>query len=689
MRFRSRTSLLQLHSCCRSAKKHAGGECVDRRYATAGYSIFFVVALLLQVLTGAAVAGDGGTKGLLRMRSAKIARVHGMQVVPESLSNSGASGDGDSAVSDASSSMLVKDKLSRAVAESSKHLAGKYEIRSVSGEPNYKSVNLTWEVEFVPSTDDGTAPTATTSVVDAITNSSAEVEPPKAFQIFFCELQSFGPHRCRSKLVNQTQQVEPNGISDSNNHDNDAPAEQAKNSRQVRHYSVQIDNLRMATKYSFHIRPQAKRRNMKITGRSEVFGNEIVDDAAVTLKGVPLDGGQTIIIPTKGFAAQATKCLPQASEIEVETGPYFGGKIVVDGGSCGIKGDQNDPIDRYTMRINHKMCGSLVKPETNTVETFITVQEKLGIYTHSTRRFVVVCSFQSGMQTVRASFTVPGSDGVAAAVENDPFEPDDRLGREQRYMRFVDKSALVLKEHTAPLEPAPPAAHTQALSSDESIALVEEVTDAVNQNGSSKSENSGINPLLNDESNEVPNSVALLEDILPGVNEQDIRHENEVLKLQEIDEETREEVDAVSTVPVTAARAAKYAKLVREQATANALADETNRSGTLAVEQRYHLRNTAAAGRGFTSTLEQISSNAGSIIITVSLCVLVLGIFIFVVFREARRQRYIRSNIKMQQLQSSRASSPTSVGTEHSASVKRTIPRALQAQHAQHAQGNM
>ncbi|CAD6998278.1 unnamed protein product [Ceratitis capitata] len=116
MRFRSRTSLLQLHSCCRSAKKHAGGECVDRRYATAGYSIFFVVALLLQVLTGAAVAGD---------------------VVPESLSNSGASGDGDSAVSDASSSMLVKDKLSRAVAESSKHLAGKYGKFSLQGEVVY------------------------------------------------------------------------------------------------------------------------------------------------------------------------------------------------------------------------------------------------------------------------------------------------------------------------------------------------------------------------------------------------------------------------------------------------------------------------------------------------------------------------------------------------------------------------
>ncbi|XP_036329659.1 uncharacterized protein LOC118741792, partial [Rhagoletis pomonella] len=549
------------------------------------------------------------------------------------------------------------------------------EIRSVSGEPNYKSVNLTWEVEFVPSYSDLLSQATD---IDAITNSSAEVEPPKAFQIFFCELQSFGPHRCRSKLVNETQQLEPNGNNDNSNgnsnhtgsssrknrQNNNVEIGQAKSSRRVRHYAAQIDNLRMATKYNFHIRPQAKRRNMKITGRSELFGNEIDDEA----KGVPLDGGQTIIIPTKGFAAQATKCLPQASEIEVETGPYFGGKIVVDGGNCGVKGNQNDPIDRYTMRIDHKMCGSLVKPETNTVETFITVQENLGIYTHSTRRFVVVCSFQSGMQTVRASFTVPGSDGVAAAVENDPFEPDERLGREQRYMRFVDKSALVLKEHPL-LEPMPPAAHTLPLASDESIAMVEEVTDAVNISNNQSVETDG---------SDVPNSVALLEDIVPGVNERHIKHENEVLKIQEID-------DAAPTVPVTNTRAAKYAKLVREQATANHLAEEVNASGTLGVEQWYHLRNTGEQ-RGFTTTLEQISSNAGSIIITVSLSVIVFGAFIFVVLREARRQRYIRSNIRMQQLQSSRASSPTSLATEKSSVGKRTLPRALQPQHTQ---GNM
>jgi len=63
--------------------------------------------------------------------------------------------------------------------------------------------------------------------------------------------------------------------------------------------------------------------------------------------------------------------------------------------------------------------------------------------------FVVVCSYQSGMQTVRASFTVPGKNGVAAAYEpNDPFEPDEdqRLGRELRQMRYVNKTELVLRE---------------------------------------------------------------------------------------------------------------------------------------------------------------------------------------------------------------------------------------------------
>lgn len=99
------------------------------------------------------------------------------------------------------------------------------EIRGVAGEPNYKSVNLTWEVEFVTSAHDtdtqqnangvGDAPAAPASpasasaaaAADGVTNMNtvnAQLEPPKAFQIFYCEMQNYGPQRCRVKLVNGT-----------------------------------------------------------------------------------------------------------------------------------------------------------------------------------------------------------------------------------------------------------------------------------------------------------------------------------------------------------------------------------------------------------------------------------------------------------------------------------------------------
>lgn len=400
--------------------------------------------------------------------------------------------------------------------------AGTYEIRAVSGEPNYKSVNLTWEVEFVPATSSSNNDTDASSSL-----------PPKNFQIFYCEMQSFGPHRCRSKVI-EDQKLDQELDKETN--------------EPIRHYTARVDNLRMATKYSFHIKPQLKKKNLKISGRSELLDNEIEND---------LFQGQSIVIPTKGFSAQATKCLPHASEIEVETGPYFGGKIAVDGGNCGVKGNPKEPTDKYIMRIDHKMCGSLVKPETNTVETFITVQENLGIFTHSTRRFVVVCSFQSGMQTVRASFTVPGKGGVAAAVENDPFEPD-RMGREQRQMNFVDKSGLVLKEENS----------------------VEEVNTMA--------------------------TVAIIEDIIPGVNEEDIKHEKQ----------TSEE-------PVKYHHQAEFAKLV------NQLEDER---GTHQIKNDF----------------QNFAGNLGSVVLTVSLSVIMIGIFVFVVVRESRRNTTSRRN--MQQL---------------------------------------
>lgn len=112
MGFRSRTALL-LPSCCRPSINS------DKRRRAAAinnvrYNILFAV-LLLQVLIAAAAAGavaarSGGTKGLQRMRAAKVAHVHGLQAVPESLNNN---------------ESLPKDKQSRTI-DNGNHLAGKY-----------------------------------------------------------------------------------------------------------------------------------------------------------------------------------------------------------------------------------------------------------------------------------------------------------------------------------------------------------------------------------------------------------------------------------------------------------------------------------------------------------------------------------------------------------------------------------
>jgi hypothetical protein len=190
-----------------------------------------------------------------------------------------------------------------------------------------------------------------------------------------------------------------------------------------------INNLRMATKYSFHVRPKRVGDSEK-SARSE---NLVKDDKA----------GQSIIIPTKGFSAIATKCLPNESEIIVETGPFFGGKIASENGVCGIQGNAKDPKETYAMRIDHERCGSTVSHEDLTVETYITVQENSGILTHSTRRFLVVCTFQPDTLTVRARLALPGKGDVV--VEDDSWSDRDRTSRNRQF-KMVDKSALILKE---------------------------------------------------------------------------------------------------------------------------------------------------------------------------------------------------------------------------------------------------
>lgn len=63
------------------------------------------------------------------------------------------------------------------------------EIRSLSGEPDYKSVNLTWEIEDIKNDIDTPNETKEEDYQHRI----------RAFTVFYCELQSWGLHRCKSK----------------------------------------------------------------------------------------------------------------------------------------------------------------------------------------------------------------------------------------------------------------------------------------------------------------------------------------------------------------------------------------------------------------------------------------------------------------------------------------------------------
>lgn len=157
-------------------------------------------------------------------------------------------------------------------------------------------------------------------------------------------------------------------------------------------------------------------------------------------------------------------------------------------------------------------------------------------------RFVVVCSFQSGMQTVRASFSVPGRGGVASVEENDPFQPDSdeyRMGRGQRFMKFVDKSGLVLKEDNEVME--------NMNKSKEIEALVKEIKD----NKEHKNENE-IMPL---KTSSEENTVAILKNIVPGINENEIKHEAAGSDMR----------TSTTTSSTDAPHYAKYAMLMHEQ----------------------------------------------------------------------------------------------------------------------------
>ncbi|ENN76237.1 hypothetical protein YQE_07203, partial [Dendroctonus ponderosae] len=293
-----------------------------------------------------------------------------------------------------------------------------FSIQNLIGEPDYREVHLHWEAK------------------------NPDV-PKNGFNVRYCELQSWGQQRCRLLSVNGTG-GEKNFVEEN---------------EPIRQYSANVKGLRMATTYSFEVKQMKDKEEKEREDRAEG------DDRNQNM----------IVIPTKGsnlveskeelnelryfhlVSAKATQCLPDASEIEVSTGPFFGGRIAVeaaDGERCAIDGEPTSPKDTYTLRINHTECGSQVNE--TTVATFVLVQENLPILTHSTRRFLVLCSYQPETLTVRAGISLPNSRGQAHLELASPVEDEDNyLGRRARKMRagrLLHKPLALVHEEVAAAE---------------------------------------------------------------------------------------------------------------------------------------------------------------------------------------------------------------------------------------------
>lgn len=117
-------------------------------------------------------------------------------------------------------------------------------------------MNLTWETE--DKTIDNQVQPLTTL-------------PKRSFVVHYCELQSWGDlHRCKNKVVEDDQEESSDG---------------------VKTYTLSVKNLRMATKYSFHVKPLVKREDMMPQKAARADDLSADNSAEV---------GASIIIPTKG-----------------------------------------------------------------------------------------------------------------------------------------------------------------------------------------------------------------------------------------------------------------------------------------------------------------------------------------------------------------------------------------------------
>lgn len=137
-------------------------------------------------------------------------------------------------------------------------------------------------------------------------------------------------------------------------------------------------------------------------------------------------------VETKPFSALASNCLANTTEVIVNTGKFFAGRISFENNTdprCQLLGNKRSDQISYKFRIDHTICGSKLV-DGNRIESNILVYENKDILTHNSARFHVVCNFIHDSFTVRAAISMPGISASRLSTSMRRQDNDNILGSE-------------------------------------------------------------------------------------------------------------------------------------------------------------------------------------------------------------------------------------------------------------------
>ncbi|KAG9510763.1 hypothetical protein GZH46_00683 [Fragariocoptes setiger] len=179
-------------------------------------------------------------------------------------------------------------------------------------------------------------------------------------------------------------------------------------------YEAAIFDLRSLTNYTFEVHAERFRNEPPNNKQhiEEMSGSKRLNSGRTISMQEP--DTKKLRIETKGFGAEASRCLANISEVIIKTGKYFAGKIGVENANdprCSVYGDKSSPLSTYRLTILHDVCGSRVIDNTR-IETMVLVHEHERVLTHNAGRFLVVCNSPKSF-TLRASVSVPQVNGIA------------------------------------------------------------------------------------------------------------------------------------------------------------------------------------------------------------------------------------------------------------------------------------